>query len=103
MVITDDATRLAPWIRRLPLDAQILITGATLMLADIEARLDDAPAPINEKPLRENSDPRRAARLARELADTFRPHAAGHVDLARVVSLAIAIADKIDEHVPPQR
>jgi hypothetical protein len=74
--MTDDhAATLAPWIRTLPLDGQLLITGATLVLADVKARAGDAlPAPIDEVALREERDPRRAAALARSLADVYRPH-----------------------------
>jgi hypothetical protein len=95
-----EATRLAPWIRQMPLDAQLLITGSTLILADIKERAESLPADLDEVRLREDRDPRRAAGHARALARVFTPHQSESQDMARIVSLTTAVADKIDEYFP---
>lgn len=98
------AERLAPWIRALPLDQQVLITGTTLALEEINARRGTSlPYPVDEVALHESIDPRDAARLAREISSRY----AGLEPLAgpdgidehwRISNMAKVLAETIDRN-----
>jgi hypothetical protein len=108
MNVPDDgrAERLAPWIRELPLDQQVLITGTTLVLEEINGRRGASlPFPVDEVALRETTDPREAARLAREISAQY----AGLQPLAgpdgvdehwRISNMTKIVAETIDQNYP---
>jgi CO/xanthine dehydrogenase Mo-binding subunit len=108
MNIPDDgrAERLAPWIRALPLDQQVLITGTTLVLEEINTRRGSSlPYPVDEVALRETADPRQAAHLARAISAQYaglEPVTApdGIDENLRISNITKVMAETIDRNYP---
>lgn len=103
------AERLAPWIRALPLDQQVLITGSTLVLEEIVLRRGSSlPNPVDAVSLREETDPRQAALLARTISGLYadlEPLAGpdGVDENWRISNLTKVIAETIDGAHPASR
>ncbi len=55
----------------MPLKDQVLITGTTLVLEEIQGRRRDLPYPIDVAALREAPDPAVAAGVAREISALY--------------------------------
>lgn len=94
------AERLAPWIRTMPLQEQVLITGTTLVLEEIRNRRDDLPFPIDEAAIREAPTPGESISAAESLADSYAaasPHIGpdGVDEHWRVSNMARVVADTI--------
>ena len=95
--MTSDAPRLAPWIRTLPLEAQIVVTGATWLLADTKECNPGAFDELDDAALRETTDPRETRRIAEGYATRFAD--APGVDGRRVRNLCAHIAETIGQHL----
>lgn len=93
-----DAERLAPWVRSMPLADQILVTGTTLLLADVKARNPGMFVDVDEVALRESSLPETARQLATTVAELYRSD--DSADGRRVAGLCTKVAETIDRNFP---
>lgn len=96
--MSTDAERLATWVRQMPLADQILVTGATLILADVKARNPGVFDALDEVALRESQLPADAARVAASAASRYQSVATE--DGRRVVSLCNRIAEVVIQNFP---
>lgn len=72
MTVTDGrAEHLAQWVREMPLQSQVLITGTTLVLEGIARRRQDLPYPLDFVGLRESEEPAIAVALARSISSRY--------------------------------
>lgn len=99
------AERLAPWVRAMALEDQVLITGTTLVFEEINERGGDLPFGIDEVALRELIDPRQAAELARTISNYYAdltpsPTPDDVDEFWRISNMAKVVAETIDRYYP---
>lgn len=108
MTDADDgrAERLAQWIRDLPLEDQVHLTGTTLVLEEIRQRRGASlPYPYDEARLREASRPHESAAEARRLAELYAdvaPHPGpdGVDDHWRISNMSLVFAQTVEARFP---
>lgn len=106
MTVNDGrAERLAQWVREMPLQSQVLITGTTLVLEEIAGRRKDLPYPVDFVGLRESEDPTTAAALARSISsryDGLAPAigADGVDENWRISNMTKVVAEAIEQFYP---
>jgi len=99
------AERLGPWVGAMALADQVLITGTTLVLEEINGRRHDLPFSIDEVALRELLDPRQAAQLARTISNHYAgltpsPAPDGMDEFWRISNMAKVVAETIGRYHP---